>query len=718
MAKITYKQHDITDCGAACLASAAAYYGLQVPIARIRQMASTDKRGTNVAGLLEAAQKLGFTAKGVKGKFESLAKIPLPAIAHLTVKEGQLHHFAVIYKVTSTYIKIMDPASGKVERKPIDEFEKEWTGILVLLVPDENFKKENKDKAKINRFWQLIRPHRSIMLQALFGAVITSILGLSISIYVQKIVDNVIPNGNQNLLNLLSVVMIAILLLNLFISIMRSIFALMTGQKIDAALILGYYKHLMTLPQQFFDTMCVGEITSRIGDVGKIRAFINNTAIGLLVNVLTIIVTLLLMLAYSWKLFIVILLSIPLFMFIYWIYNKLNKKYLRKVMEEGADLESQLVESLNSMGTVKRFGLEETANYKTETRFVKLLSTMFKTGKYSIFTSNGLTLISSLATIIVLWFGASLVIDQTLTPGELMSFYALVGYIMSPIIGLVTSNQSIQDALIAADRLFQIMDLEREETEQTIKITLTPEMIGDIKFSHVNFRYGTRVNVFEDLNLNIEKGKMTAIVGESGSGKTTLMSILQNIYIIQSGSIEIGNYNINHIKLDSLRKLIGVVPQKIDLFSENIVDNIAIGEDEPDMKRALDICRLLSMESFIEKLPNNYATYIGENGASLSGGEKQRIAIARALYKKPEVLILDEATSSLDSASEKYVQQAVEFLKDQQKTIIVIAHRLSTIKKADKIICLHGGKVIEQGTHDELIKAEGNYYNMWKQQLS
>mgnify|MGYP003623260258 FL=1 len=355
MAKKTYKQHDITDCGAACLASIASHYGLRMPIARIRQLASTDKRGTNVAGMIEAAGKLGFVAKGVKGKFESLAKIPLPAIAHVIISEAQLQHFVVIYKYTSSYIELMDPGTGKMEKKSHEEFKKQWTGVLILLVPDESFRKGKQDKSKINRFWNLVIPHRTIMTQALFGAIVTSILGLSTSIYVQKIVDNVIPNGNQNLLNLLSVVMIAILLLNIFIGSMRSIFALMTGQKIDAALILGYYKHLMTLPQQFFDTMRVGEITSRISDASKIRSFINNTAIGLIVNTLTIVVTMLLMLAYSWKLFVVILIAIPIFILFYWIYNKLNKKYLRKVMEYGAELDSQLVESLNSMGTIKSF---------------------------------------------------------------------------------------------------------------------------------------------------------------------------------------------------------------------------------------------------------------------------------------------------------------------------------------------------------------------------
>ena len=713
---ITYKQHDITDCGAACLASIASHYGLKVPIAKIRQYASTDKKGTNVLGMIEAANKLQLTAKGVKGPFESLSKIPLPAIAHVVKKEG-LQHFVVIYKVTAKHIVVMDPGPGKIENIPHEEFKKEWTGVLILLVPDESFKKGSEVKSKAGRLWGLISPHKSIMAQALFGAVVTSILGLATSIYVQKIVDIVIPNQNQNLLNLLSITMVVILLLSTFIKAMQGLFALKVGQKIDVSLILGYYKHLMTLPQQFFDTMRVGEITSRIGDAGKIRTFVNGTIISLIVNALIIIVTALLMLAYSWKLFILIAVTIPLFTLVFYIYNKLNKKYLRKLMEQGADLEAQLVESLNSTGTIKRFGLEDHANYNTETRFVRLLKTIFRTGKYSIFTNNGLSFISGITTIAVLWWGATLVLGQSLTPGELMSFYALIGYIMSPIIGLITSNQSIQDALIAMDRLFQIMDLDREEEEEKAKIELKPEMIGDIRFKNVMFRYGSRANVFEDLSLDIEKGKMTAIVGESGSGKTTLMSILQNIYPIKSGIVEIGKYDLKYIGLESLRALVSAVPQKIDLFAGSLVENIAIGDSEPDMQRIIDICNLLSMTPFIEKLPNNYYTHIGENGASLSGGERQRVAIARALYKNPEILILDEATSSLDSASEKYVQEAITYLKEQNKTIIVIAHRLSTVKNADKIICLKEGKVVEEGVHDKLLEQDSYYATLWKQQI-
>jgi ATP-binding cassette, subfamily C, bacteriocin exporter len=270
------------------------------------------------------------------------------------------------------------------------------------------------------------------------------------------------------------------------------------------------------------------------------------------------------------------------------------------------------------------------------------------------------------------------------------------------------------NAVIAADRLFEILDLEREATAN--KIDLTPKMIRDITFQDVSFRYGTRVQVFENFNLTISKGSITAIVGESGSGKSTLLSLLQNIYPLQNGKIYLGDYDINHISNHTLRQLVSVVPQQIDLFAGNVIENIAVGEYEPDMQRILDICHTLGISEFIEKLPNGFHSYLGENGSNLSGGQKQRIAIARALYRNPEIIILDEATSSLDSLSEKAVQATIQHLREAGKTIIIIAHRLSTIMNADKIVVVQQGKAVEEGSHVELLQCRGAYYNLWASQ--
>ncbi|WP_373723434.1 peptidase domain-containing ABC transporter [Bacteroides heparinolyticus] len=710
---IKIKQHDITDCGAACLASICAHYGLQFPVARIRQYAFTDQKGTNVLGLIEAANKLGLSAKGVKARFEALKIVPKPTIAHVIVNQ-QLQHFIVIYKVEKEHIVYMDPADGRMHKVENYDFERMWTGVLVLMEPEETFKQGNQKTSMTKKFFSLLSPHKSVMIQAVFGALVYSLLGLSTSIYVGKITDYVLVDKNLNLLNLMGVAMLVILLLRTFIGAMKSILALKTGQRIDAALILGYYKHLLTLPQQFFDTMRVGEIISRVNDAVKIRNFINNVSLDLVVNIMILLFSVGLMFVYSWKLALITLASAPLFLLIFWSFNKLNKKYQRSIMESSADLESQLVESINSISTIKRFGIEEFANLKTETRFVHLLKNTFRSIYGSIMAQGGIQFVSTAITIAVLWVGSILVIDQELTPGTLMVFYSLIGYVISPIGALISSNQTIQDALIAADRLFQIMDLEREQDNDQ-KIALQPDMIGDISFENVSFRYGSRKEVFKELNLKIEQGKTTAVIGESGSGKTTLISLLQHIYPIQSGHIRIGDYDIAQIDNKSLRRRVGTVPQQIELFAGTIVENIAVGDLHPDMRRITDLIDQLGLRKFIERLPEGLNTFIGEHGASLSGGERQRIAIARALYKEPEILIFDEATSSLDTTAERYVKQTLEALAEQGKTVIIIAHRLTTVKDADHIVVLDKGQVVETGTHGELFRAGGIYSRLWNE---
>ena len=690
---IQVKQRDISDCGAACLASVARFYNLDVAVTKIRQHAGTNQKGTNLAGMLEAAKYLGFDAKGVRGTLESLFQVQLPVIAHI-ILNGQLQHYVVIYKISKQKISIMDPADGKSIVKKLSEFKEEWTGVLLLLVPNDDFIQGNQKISLYRRFYDLLKPHRSILIQTLIGAIIYTLLGLSMSIFVQKIVDFVLVDGNRNLLNIMSIGMLIILSLQVSLGIFKSFFMIRTGQIIDTRLILGYYKHLLKLPQQFFDNMRVGDITSRIGDAVKIRLFINDVSINLAVNLFML---------------------LPLYTAIYLITNMLNRKVQRKLMENAADLESQLVESLNAVGTIKRFGLEDHANRKTELRFMKLLDTVYKSGMNSVFSGSSTELVSHSFTIILLWVGAGFVLDKQISPGELLSFYTLIGYFTGPVSSFVGMNKTVQDAIIASDRLFEIMEMEQEIDKN--KFDLSVLNIGNIRFVDVSFRYGSRVLVFDKLNLQIPFQKLTGIVGESGSGKSTLMSILQNIYPVHGGQVFIGDYAINHISNTSLRRIIAVVPQKIDLFSADVITNISIGDEEPDMKKIIRICNLLGIIHFIDQLPNGFQTQLGENGSSLSGGQKQRIAIARALYRDPEILILDEASSSLDPVSEKYVQDTIEVLLSENKTVIVISHRLSSIQRAGLIIVLKDGKVVEEGEHAELLAQQGEYYHLWSQQI-
>lgn len=709
---IKVKQHDITDCGAACLQSVAAYYNLQLPIATIRQYAGTDTKGTNVLGLIEAAQKIGFDAKGVKGPFDALFNMPVPAIAHV-VLNNRLSHYVVIYKVTKDHIQVMDPADGELHQHAHEVFKEIWTGVIILLMPAQTFREGNEKISHLRRFWLLLRPHKEVTGQIIFGSAVYTILGLSTSLYVQNIVDHVLIGGNTRLLNLMGIVMLFILLLQLFIGGFKSIFAMKTGQQIDARLILGYYKHLLKLPQQFFDTMRVGEITSRITDAVKIRAFINETASGLVVNVFIVAFSFLVMFLYQWKLALLVLTIIPVYMLLYMASNRFNKKWQRKLMEHNAELGSQLVESLNTISTIKRFGLEEHANMKTESRFIRLLQTIYRSGIFNIYSGSVASFATSLLVIILLWTGAYMVVNRSLSAGELLSFYALIGYFTGPAMSIIGANKSMQDALIAADRLFEIMDLEQEDS--TNKIKLAPGATGDIAFHDVGFRYGTRAEVFRQFNLNIPAGRITAIVGESGSGKSTLMSLLQNIYPLRSGHISIGGKDIKYLDIESLRQRVSVVPQQVDLFAGTVLENIAVGDIEPDMQRVLNIATELGIVEFIEQLPSGFNTWLGEHGATLSGGQRQRLAIARALYRQPDILIMDEATSSLDPIADQLVQGTLQRWRKAGKTIIIIAHRLSTIIKADKIVVLKNGLLHEEGSHEELLANKAMYAQLWEQ---
>jgi ATP-binding cassette subfamily B protein len=708
---VRVRQRDITDCGAACLASVAKHYQLFLPVSRIRQYAGTDQKGTNVLGLVEAAEKLGFQVKGAKGQLDSLSKVPLPAIVHVILKNG-LHHYVVLYKVGKKGVVYMDPADGDFHKKSLAQFQEIWSGVIVLLLPDEGFVTGKHVRSKVGRFWGLIRPHRSMMFQAFVGALVYTILGLSTSIYVQKIIDFVLVEGNLRLLNLLSVAMIVILIFQLLIGWYKTVFSLQTGQMIDARLILGYYKHLLKLPQRFFDTMRVGEIISRVNDAVNIREFINNVAMSVVVNTLIVVFSLVVMFFYYWKLALIMLAIIPIYLLLYWISNRVNKKWQRRLMEESADLESQLVESINAAGTIKRFGLERFSNEKTEIKFGTLLRTVYKTSIYGLYIGTASEFFTRFFTIILLWSGSYFVISRELSPGELLSFYALIGYFTGPASALIGANKSIQDALIAADRLFEIIDMETESDHHD-KVTLTKELVGDIVFRDVGFRYGTRTLVFENLNLQIEKGKSTAIVGESGSGKSTLLSLLQNLYPLKEGNITIGGFDLQYISNSSLRKVVGVVPQQIDLFSGTIIENIAMGEESPDMQRILFLSKKLGIDEFIEKLPNTYSSQVSEQGVNLSGGQRQRLAIARALYRDPEILILDEATSSLDPASEQRVQETLAWFKGLGKTIVIIAHRLSTVRSCDTILVLQNGQLVEQGHHEYLLQQTGHYAQLW-----
>jgi ATP-binding cassette, subfamily C, bacteriocin exporter len=707
---IQVKQRDFSDCGAACLTSVAAYYGLLIPVSRIRQMAGTGIRGTSLSGLISAAERMNFQARAARAAGIAIPDIPFPAIFHMVLDEN-MQHFVVVYKVKKGMISFMDPAHGKLISRSIGEFEKSWSGVLILLRPSDHFKEGNERKSPFQRFWQLILPHRSLLFQALMGAIVYTVLGLSTSVYVQKIIDSVLPDANKKLINLLSLLMMGILFFRVLAGYFRSMLALHTGRQIDSRLILGYYKHLLELPQRFFDSMRVGEIISRVNDAIRIRVFINDVALSLIIQGLTLILSMTVMFLFYWKLALIILSGMFLYIFIYLISNQVNARWQRKTMESGAALESQLVETLQGVTTIRRFCAQDWFSLKTENRFIPLMQAMFTSNRYGLLLSYAAECITGLLTISILWAGSYLVIDRMLTAGELLSLYTLIAFFTGPVQVLIGANRSMQDALIAADRLFEIIDLETEkENRENSGTDRFPE--GDLLFENVHFTYNPGNQVFRGLELCIPRNQMTAVLGESGCGKSTLLSLIQKLYLPDQGIIRIGETDIQYVSTPLLRNRIAAVPQQTDLFLGDFISNIALGEHEPDKEKIFDICSRLGLHEWISRLPSRYHTVIREQGINLSGGQKQRLGIARAVYRDPDILILDEATSSLDPENEGKVLDTLRWFHKGGKTVIVIAHRLSTIKHCDGIILLSGGRKAICGTHQDLL-AENKEYQTW-----
>lgn len=686
----SFRQRDLTDCGAACFAWLCDHHGLRFPLARVRAELGTNQAGTSAAAFVRAAHKLGFTAKGVKGPPEALASVPLPAIAHCLVDQ-KLLHYVVLVKWTARHAYVMDPAVGRTERWPVERFKAAWTGVLILMAPGETFAPGDHTVSPWGRMWRLMVPHRAVLLQSLVGAVVTTILGLGMSIYVQKIVDHVIPDGNRPLLNLLGVSMGALLAFRLLLGWAQSMMSLRLAQRIDAALIMAYYRHLLRLPQSFFDTMRVGEITSRVADAVKIRNFFSQTLVNLALNPLILGFSLVAMFFWSWELALVSLALLPANALIYGCANRLNRAYQRTVMERAADLDAHLVESLAAQPVVRGFRLESQAELKTEVRLVRLLKATWAAALAGLGGGTASSLVTQAYTIALLWIGAGLVLETTLTPGQLMCCYALAGYLTGPITGLIGMNASIQDALVATDRLFEIIDLESERDRGRLELEGT--RAHDIRFDGVDFRHAGRSAGLRGLTLTLPGGKLTALVGESGCGKSTLLALIQRLYAPQAGRVVLGDHDIQYFSLAGLRRGLAVVPQQPQLLSGTLLENLAPSDHRPDLARILKLCRNMGILDFIEQLPEGFLTRVGENGASLSGGQRQRLALVRAFYLDAPILLLDEPSAALDQAAEELLLRQLGRLRAEGRTIVVATHARRIMAAADLVVTLAAGRL-------------------------
>ncbi|SUY94547.1 ABC transporter CbaT [Clostridium sporogenes] len=713
---ICIKQHDYKDCGAACLATICKQYGLKYPISKIREVAGTDKEGTSALGVIKAAEELGFTAKGVKAsKPEDLfSEIPLPCIAHVVI-DKKLLHYVVIHKISQKEIIIADPGKGIVKYTP-QEFFQIWTGILLIMTPTVKFENGNKKKGLFQRFFKLIKPQKKLLINIFLSSIILTILGIIGAFYFKVILDDIIPNNLNKSLHMISIGIIVLTLFRVLLDAFRTQLLIYLGQNMDIPLMLGYYEHVINLPMNFFGTREVGEIISRFNDASKIRDAISGATLTMMIDSLMVIIGGIFLYTSNSLLFGITIVPVVLYIIIVWVFNKPLEEVNRSVMEDNAKLTSYLVESLNGVETIKAFNAEGEVNLETEKRFISLIKSVFKNGFINNLHGSIKGSVKAVFAVVILWVGTHQVLKGSMSIGQLISFNALLAYFLDPIENIINLQPQLQTAVVAGERLGEILDLELEKSIDEEKKIKPQSLLGNIEFKDVDFRYGTRKLILKDINMNIKSGERIALVGESGSGKTTLAKLLMNFYQCEKGEILINTYNIKDINIETLRDKIAYISQETFLFNGTIKENLSLGNPYITYEEIIEACKRAQIHDFINSLPLRYNTLVEENGSNFSGGQKQRLSIARAILKKPQILIMDEATSSLDSITERAIENTMNEFSEGITTII-IAHRLSTIRRCNTIYVLDRGEIIEKGSHDELINIEGRYYNLWKDQL-
>ncbi|NEX62778.1 peptidase domain-containing ABC transporter [Noviherbaspirillum galbum] len=708
------EQAEEMDCGAACLAMICKQYNISMTLGKLRELANVTTQGATLDSLARAGESLGFSTRGVQCTYEAILGFELPFIAHW---EG--YHYIIVYGVSKKQVWIADPAVG-FKKLSVEEFERGWSGTCLVFTPGQNLVQIAATRSPWIRFVGYLRPYRKVLAHLFLATFVIQVLGIVPPMIIQNILDGVIVHQNVSLLHLL---ILGLIVSNLFTQLMSTVRAFLANfmvRNMDFSMMSHFFKHTMSLPFSFFAKRKTGDILARFEENATIRNFLTESTVTTMLNLLMVFIYFTIMFLYNVTMTMVLIaFVIPIIALTVFVTPRV-KTYARDVFAAATDAKAHLMETLGGVETIKGMGIERPVRLKWEKKYAKALDMQYKAQTFNIVVGLVSQILNASTTIAILWVGADLVLQHKLSIGQLIAFNSLMGSVLAPLMGLVGLWSRLNDAGVAMERLGDVLDMEPEQRPQDLASRVVlPDLQGEIKLENIYFRYGGNDTqyVLENISLDIKPGELIAIVGRSGSGKTTLAKLLVGFYTPTEGKIIVDGYDVNNIDKEYFRAQVGYVMQSNLLFSGTIAENIASGDESPDRRRIEEVAKMADAHGFISKMPMSYEQVVGERGVGLSGGQIQRLCIARALYHDPRLLVFDEATSALDTQSESnIIGNMGEILKG--RTAVIIAHRLSTIMRADKILVLYEGSIVEQGKHDELVDRRGMYYQLVQKQLS
>lgn len=723
------RQREDTDCGAACLSMISRFYGLKLPISTIRDLIKVDYTGSSFSGIMKGANSIGFTTEALKGTFEEFCEdvlnggIKLPVIARV-LSDNSCEHYVVVYKITHKYIVIGDPLEDSITKVPNSDFKAVFLNQLITFELSAQFKKANLTKGSFLKYFKYIANQKKTLLFILVTSAIVSLINISGSLIIGSIVNgtstestnqsrifdalrNASPFFNTLFSSIHRVCISVILLfvLNIFIQILRSYLLSKVSKMIDLPLGKRFYDKIMNLPASFFGVRKTGDLVSRFYDTGSITNLISSATLSIFLDTLMALISGIVLITISFRLFLITLATLVIYVFFFLVFKEPIKRVNARSLKQNSDVSSHLIDSIGGIETIKSFRYEKKRNDVFNKLNEKAIHTRMMSGVLSSVQQTFISSTMAIGMLVILWIGSSLCNQGIIALSDLLIYYYLSNYFLTPVSGLLELQPQIQIAMAAADRLNDVLDAQVENNDKPS----IDNVNGDIEIRNLNFRYGFRDYVLKDLNMTFKKGRKTAIIGETGCGKTTISKLLLQFYEPESGEILINHQNINDYSPLSVRGHIAYISQEIYLFSDTIYNNLRMGNDDITDERIEEVCKKCMVDSFIRSLPFGYNTKIEERGHNFSGGQKQRIAIARALLQNPDILIMDEATSNLDTVTENSIRKLIDELSSDL-TVIIIAHRLNTIRNCDYIYVVDNGCVTEKGTHEELLSIKGQYY--------